>query len=137
MRTAFLPGLLWANIIAIGASAQPIVSPVQGRLTHVEGKVYLDGQPVQPSVREYPNITENALLRTEEGRAEVLLRPGVTVRLGENGSFRTITNRPGDTRIEVVSGPVVVLTGEIAHDTKVSVVCEDAVTLFSLGAYRF
>jgi len=43
---------------------------------------------VQPSIREYPNITENSIVRTEEGLAEVLLSPSVTVRLGENQGHR-------------------------------------------------
>ncbi len=76
-------------------------------------------------------------MRTEDGRAEVLLAPGVTLRLGESASFRMISNRPSDTRIEVLTGLAVVLTDEIAKDTKVTVVCEDAVTLSSSGAYRF
>jgi hypothetical protein len=136
MRTAFLPALLWASI-GIGASAQPVISPRQATITHLEGKVYLDGHAVQPSNTEHLNITESFIMRSEDGRAEVLLSPSVTVRLGENGSFRTIHNGPGDIRIEVLTGPVVVLTGEVAKDDKITVVCEDAVTLSSLGAYRF
>src|SRR5438445_2008698 len=69
--------------------------------------------------------------------AEILLNSGVTLRVGENGSFRIIANRPDDTRIEVLTGPADVLTDEIANDAQVTVICEDAVTLSSSGAYRF
>lgn len=104
---------------------------------HVEGSVYLDGKRVQPSADELPTVTEDSLVRTEEGRAEVLLAPGVTLRLAENGSIRMIANRAKDTRIEVLAGLAVVLADGIARDPKVTVICEDAVTLSSSGAYRF
>jgi hypothetical protein len=75
MRTAFLPTLLWASIIAIGASAQPVISRRQATITHFEGKVYLDGHAVQLSNSEHLNITESFIMRTEDGRAEVSFEP--------------------------------------------------------------
>ena len=84
MRTAFLPALLWASL-SIGASAQPVISPRQATITHLEGTVYLDGRAVQSSNSEHLNITESFIIRTEDGRAEVLLSTSVTVRIGENG----------------------------------------------------
>src|SRR5262249_34883609 len=107
---------LAATFLAMGtvvAPAQQVTfRPV---ISHIEGTVYLDGQTMESLATHLP-MKEISLVRTEAGRAETLLAPGVTLRLGENGSFR-ITNRPSDTRIEVLTGSAVVLTDDNARDT--------------------
>jgi hypothetical protein len=83
-------------------------------------------------------VKENAVVRTAEGRAEVLLTPGVVLRLGENSSFKMLTNRLIDTRLELLTGSAVVEADEIAKDTNVTLVCKDGtVSLAKKGLYRF
>ena len=78
------------------------------------------------------------MVRTADGRAEVLLTPGVVLRLGENSSLRMISNRLVDTRVELLSGSAVVEADAIAKDTQVTVVCKDGtVTLPKAGLFRF
>ena len=123
---------------AVTASAQPVLSAKSGTIAYVEGKVWLDGQPVEQSVTRFPEIKENSVVRTTEGRAEILLTPGVTLRLGENGSFRMVTNRLIDTRLELLTGSAIVVADEIRPDTSVTVVCRDgAVGISKVGGYRF
>jgi hypothetical protein len=110
------------------AAAQP------GEIKLFTGRVYLNGELLDPSAPKLPNITENSLVRTENGRAEVLLAPGVTLRVGEGSSFRVMSNRASDIRIEVLGGSALILTDPSA---KLTVFCEDTVTLASSGAYRF
>src|SRR5579862_5446531 len=98
---------------AVSVSAQPIISAKAGTIALVEGKVYLADQPVEPSLTKFPDIKENNIVRTEEGRAEVLLTPGVVMHLGENSSFRLITNRLIDTRLELLTGSAVIDALEI------------------------
>ncbi len=123
---------------AIGASAQPVISAKSGLVAYVEGKVFVGDQLVQPSLTSFPDVKEKMVLRTEEGRAEVLLSPGVFLRVGENSSFRMITNRLIDTRLEVLTGSAVVEADEIAKDTNVTVVANKASILIAKhGLYRF
>jgi len=68
---------------------------------YVEGKVLLEGQPVDPKFGEFPEVKNDQVLQTEEGRAEVLLTPGVFLRVSENSSFRMLSNRLSDTALEV------------------------------------
>lgn len=125
-------------LVAISASAQPVISAKSGLISYVEGKVYLGDQIVEPSPTKFPDVKENAVVRTEEGRAEVLLTPGVVLRLGENASFRMITNRLIDTRVELLTGSAVVEADEIAKDTNVTLVAKDAtVAIAKSGVYRF
>ena len=138
--------LLWisgaaALILALGAvsaSAQPVISAKSGTIALVEGKVYLGDELVEPSLTKFPDIKENGVVRTEEGRTEVLLTPGVSLHLGENSSFRLITNRLIDTRLELLTGSAVVDALEIAKDTNVTMVCkEGTVAITKPGHLRF
>jgi len=67
----------------------------------VEGRAYLGDKPVEPKLGQFPDIKENQEFRTEDGRAEILLTPGVFLRLGENSSVRMLSTRLTDTRVEV------------------------------------
>lgn len=123
---------------AVSASAQPVVSAKSGLVAYVEGKVFVGDQLVQPSLTSFPDVKENIVLRTEEGRAEILLSPGVFLRIGENSSFRMITNRLIDTRLEVLTGSAVVEADEMAKDTNVTIVANKASILIAKhGLYRF
>ncbi len=123
---------------AVSASAQPVISAKSGVIAYVEGKVFLADQPVEYSVAKFPDMKESSIVRTEEGRAEILLTPGVVLRLGENSSLKLITNRLIDTRLELLSGSAVVEADDIAKDTNVTVTCKNgSVALAKAGIYRF
>jgi hypothetical protein len=140
MKPVWIAGLLAAILAlsAIPALAQPVISAKSGLISYVEGKVYLGDQLVEPSPTHFPDVKENAVVRTAQGRAEVLLTPGVVLRLGENGSFKMLTNRLIDTRLELLTGSAVVEADDIAKDTNVTLVCKDGtVSLTKKGLYRF
>jgi hypothetical protein len=125
------------SIAALAQSA--VISARSGLIHYVEGQVYLGGQPVDTTeFGVFPEVKENQRLKTEEGRAEVLLTPGVFLRLGENSSFRMVTNRLIDTRLEFLSGSMVIEAENIAKDNSVTVVYKDAtVHPARTGIYRF
>jgi len=115
-----------------------VISARSGLIHYVEGQVYLGDQVVETKFGVFPEVKENQQLKTEEGRAEVLLTPGVFLRLGENSSFRMITNRLIDTRLEFLSGSAVVEADDIGRDNSVTVVYGDAtVHPTKKGVYRF
>jgi hypothetical protein len=77
------------------------------------------------------------VLRTEEGRAEVLLPPGVFFRMGEKSSFKMISNRLIDTRLELLTGSAVLEIADLAKEATVTVVCKDGtISLNKVGIYR-
>jgi hypothetical protein len=134
---AALPFTLVAAL-ALPASAQPVISAKSGLLSYVEGQVLLNDQPVEFSTTRFADVKENSIVKTGDGRAEVLLTPGVTLRMGENSSLRMITNRLVDTRVELMTGSAVVEADMIAKDTNVTVVVgQGAVELPKAGLYRF
>jgi hypothetical protein len=115
-----------------------VISAKSGLLSYMEGQVTLNDEPVDFSGAHFSDVKENSIVRTADGRAEVLLTPGVVLRMGENTSLRMITNRLVDTRLELLTGSAVVEADQIARDTSVTIVCKDAVvTLPKAGLYRF
>jgi hypothetical protein len=125
-------------VAAFPVSAQPVISAKSGTIANVLGKVYLGDQLIEPSLTNFPDVKENAVLRTADGRVEVLLPPGVFLRLGENASFRMLSNRLIDTRVELLGGSAIVEADEIAKDTNVTVVARGATVTFTRsGLYRF
>src|SRR5580704_9819856 len=111
---------------SVAALAQSVISARSGLIHYVEGQVYLGDQPVETKFGVFPEVKENQELKTEEGRAEVLLTPGVFLRLGENSSFRMITNRLIDTRVEFLSGSAIVEAEDIRKDNSITVIYKDA-----------
>lgn len=127
-----------AGAASFVASAQSVISAKSGLVHYVEGRVFLNDQLVETKFGEFPDVKENQELRTEEGRVEVLLTPGVFLRLGENASMRMVTNRLIDTRLELISGEAVVEADELLKDNGVTIVYKDyAVQLQKQGVYRF
>ena len=90
------------------AFAQTVISAHSGLIHYVEGRVLLDGKPVEVKVTNFPEVKENMELRTEDGRAEVLLNPGVFLRLSEKSAIRMVANKLSDTRVEFPSGSALI-----------------------------
>ena len=125
-------------IAALPAMAQPVISAKSGTLSWTEGAVFLDGQAIETSATKFPDIKENSVLRTAAGRAEILLTPGSVMHIGENTSFRMITKRLIDTRLELLTGSAVLNIAEANKDTNITLVCKSGtVALARAGHYRF
>jgi hypothetical protein len=130
--------LALALIGAASAWGQNALSAHSGMIHYVEGRVLLDGQPVEPKATEFPEVKKDQTLSTEEGRAEVLLTPGVFLRLSEDSSFRMISNRLTDTSFEVVSGDALIEVMELLKDNAITVQFKGATaSMAKRGLYRF
>jgi len=128
----------WAAVAIPMASAQTVISAKSGLIHYVEGRVYLGDQLIESKFGEFPDLKENGQLRTEEGRAEVLLTPGVFLRVGDHSAIRMVTNRLIDTRVEFLGGSALVEADELLKDNGVTIVYKDyAVQLEKKGVYRF
>src|SRR5579863_8443334 len=126
-----------AVLAAGSACAQAVISSHSGVVQYVEGRAFIGDKPVEPKFGQFPDIKENQEFRTEDGRAEVLLTPGVFLRVGENSSVRMLSNRLTDTRVEVLSGSAMIECNEIPKDNAVELVYKkDSIRLQKQGLYR-
>ena len=71
-----------AGTASFVASAQSVISAKSGVIHYAEGRVLLNDQVIESRSGLFPDIKENQQVRTEEGRVEILLTPGVFLRLG-------------------------------------------------------
>jgi len=123
--------------LALPLEAQSIVSTHSGVIHFFEGAVYLDGQPVESRLGRYPAMRQGSELRTEDGRAEVLLTPGVFLRMADHSSVQMISSDLGDTQVELRAGHVIVDSGEPNPDTSVTLIYSRwRVHLLQKGVYR-
>jgi hypothetical protein len=117
--------------------AQLVISAHSGVIQYVEGQVTLDGKTVAPKVAQFPEVKPDQTLAAEDGRAEVLLTPGVFLRLAENSSFRMVSAKLDDTRLEVLSGSAIVEVGELLQNNAITVRFHNAeIALVKKGLYR-
>src|SRR3981081_1535029 len=123
---------------AVSALAQPVISAKSGMISRAEGQVFIGDTAVPESQSTFPEVKENTILRTEKGRAEVLLTRGVYMRVGESASFKMLTNRLIDTRLEILTGSAVVEADEILKDNNLSILAGAAtVSVTKHGLLRF
>ncbi len=129
--------LLLIAAAAAVASAQSIVSARAGAVHHVEGDALLDGEPVVMEFAKFPQMKEGSVLETKLGRAEILLTPGVVLRLAENSAIKMISNRLTDTRVEFLHGSALIEAVELLKDNSVTFTAGNAVIHFEReGLYR-
>jgi hypothetical protein len=130
-------GLSLGVLTVTCAFAQLVISAHSGVVQYVEGQTYLDGQPVELKFGHFPDIKQDQEFRTEEGRAEILLTPGVFLRLGENSAIRMLSNGLTDTRVELLGGSAIVECDQIPKDNSVMLLYKGHnITLAKHGLYR-
>src|ERR1051326_2181758 len=129
------------TVLALGAlplSAQPVISAKSGVVSYTIGTVKLGDQAVEATATSFPEVKENGVLRTEDGRAEVLLTMGVILRMGDNSSIKMLTNRLIDTRMELLGGSHIVEASEIQKDNNLTILAKESTVLINKrGLYRF
>lgn len=126
------------SLLTFCASAQSVVSAHSGVIHYSEGSVFIDDQRVEQKLGRFSEIKQGSELRTENGRAEVLLTPGMFLRIGQTSAIRMISNRLTDTRVEFVSGSVVLESVAAAPGTSVVMIYRGSEVRFHTpGLYRF
>jgi hypothetical protein len=134
----FVTGLAFGVLAAGSAFAQNVISAHSGVVHYFEGTAYLANERV-PDLKfgQFPEIKQDQEFRTEEGRAEILLTPGVFLRVGENSAIRMVSNKLSDTRVEVLTGSAMVECEDIAKDNAIMLLYKgNTMVLVKRGLYR-
>jgi hypothetical protein len=99
--------------------AQAVVSARAGVVNFSEGAVFLDNQSLNQQFGTFPAIREGSTLRTEKGRAEILLTPGVFLRIDHDSSVRLVSSALSDTRLEFLQGAAILDSNDAAPGNSV------------------
>ena len=108
--------------------AQTIAPSHSGTVGYFEGDVSVDGVKLVQQVARFSEIKEQSVLQTDLGRAEILLTPGVLLRVGEHTSVKMLDNRLMSTRVEFLSGTAMVESmdsGTSVKDPAVTIIYKD------------
>jgi hypothetical protein len=139
MSSRWILCLALAPLVGLPASAQSVISAHSGLIHFSDGSVFLDDQRVEQKPGKYGQMNNGSELRTEDGRAEVLLTPGTFLRLGAKSAIRMVSNQLDDTRVELLKGSAMLDQGsDTLADTSVTILYNlDQVHIKQQGRYRF
>ncbi|MCX6592259.1 MAG: hypothetical protein NTZ56_12115 [Acidobacteria bacterium] len=100
--------LVLLSALAASAVAQSLLSAKSGLIHYTEGDVLLAGKPVELKISVFQTMKPGETLATEEGRAEVLLGPGVFLRMNDHTQVKMINGEITDSRIELKDGTIII-----------------------------
>ncbi len=90
------------------AFAAPDSTAVPGTLNYLEGQASIDNRALDPRSVENQVLQPGEVLQTQNGKVEMLLTPGVFLRLGENSQARLVSPGLADTEVALVKGQATV-----------------------------
>ena len=103
MKTSFVLGILiLISLSSLHAADHPLARP--GTLNYVEGQVYLGTQSLNAKSVGTVELDPGQTLTTQNGKAEILLTPGVFLRLGDNSSATMMSSSLTYTKMSVNEG---------------------------------
>jgi hypothetical protein len=136
LRSAGVAAIAGAMLSVPGAQAARTAVP--GTVNYIEGQVSLDGNPLTTQQIGQSEIQPNQVLSTAQGKAELLLSPGVFLRVGDNSQIRMISPELVDPRVEVVHGEAMVEVDYLPKQARLDVTERGGdASLLKEGLYKF
>jgi len=109
-----------------------------GTLNYVEGQASIGSESLDSKSVGSAELKPGELLTTEQGKAEVLLTPGVFLRVGSNSSVRMISPSLTNTEVEVDRGNAMIEVAEIHPENDIRVTANGTTArLLKTGLYDF
>jgi len=123
---------LGLTVAAYGAVARP------GTINYTEGQVTLDGRAIAAKKLGSAELSPGRVLQTTRGKAEMLLTPGVFLRLGDDSAVRMISPSLTDTRVELLRGRAMLEVDMLERENRLQVIDRGAdVRIEKKGIYQF
>ncbi len=116
--TAVLAGLFLTAMYAMPQAYT--VSARPGAVNYIEGHAALNGNELSQKTLGKTFLNTNDTLSTDVGKAEVLLTPGVFLRLGDNSQIRMVSPSLTDTQVELTKGEAMLEVADLVKDNNIS-----------------
>jgi hypothetical protein len=124
--------------LVVDLAAQKVVSARAGLISYLQGPVFVDGKRVVLKTTRFQQMENGQILSTGRGRVEMLLAPGVPLRLAENSQLRIDDTQLADTRITLQRGEALIEIVQLPEGNRIQVgVAETVTELTRPGLYRF
>lgn len=133
--TGMLALLLAAVPLALADNGQ---MPPPGTLNYVEGQVLVQGQEQTPKSVGSTYVGRDQEISTQDGNAEMLLTPGVYLRLGHHSEVKMLSPDLADTKVQLTEGSAMVEVDELFKQNNLDVVVDNSTThILKNGLYDF
>ncbi len=134
LRIALVSSL--AALLAPAVFAQ--ANAIPGTVNYVEGSAAINGQVIHQRSVGTAAIGQGQILSTRNGRAEVLLTPGVFLRMGHNSALQMMSPDLTRTQVRLAEGKATVEVLQLFKENML-LVTEDGVTtrIVKPGLYEF
>jgi hypothetical protein len=131
----------WLLILSLATLCAPTfgANPARpGTINYIEGSALVAGQPVSQKSVGTLALDPGQVLSTEQGHAEVLLTPGIYLRLDDDSSVRMISPDLTSTQLALDKGRAAIEVDEIHPQNNVQIVDNGVPTrLLKNGLYEF
>jgi len=141
--TVAVAGLAMLSVPAFAADVpQPGMSetamPQPGAVNYVEGAAWIDGRPINNKLVGSVQLMAGQELSTNAGKTEVLLTPGIFLRIDSNSTVKMISPDLAKTQVELEHGRAGVEVDQIFPQNCVQIVDGGVTTqLIKPGYYEF
>jgi len=126
----------------MAASALALAAPGSGgrpgAVNYVEGQVSLAGHALGSNSIGPTEVQPGQILETGQGKAEMLLTPGIFLRLADQSAVRMVSPSLIDTRVEIVRGEAMVEADQVLPDNHLVISDQGTdVRIQKNGVYKF
>lgn len=112
--------------------------PMPGSINYVEGQATIGSTPLNPGAIGSIVLQRDQTLTTQAGKVEMLLVPGVFLRVGENSSIKMVSPDLMKTTVQLEKGRAFVEVLEIRKDNDIRIDQNGASTkVLKRGLYAF
>lgn len=109
-----------------------------GTLNYVEGQASMDGQNLNAQAVGKADLENGHVMETGSGKAEILLTPGVYLRLGSNSSVKMLNDSLTNTQVSLQHGEAMLEVDELYKENFIHVTQPGADTrVVKTGLYDF
>ncbi len=109
-----------------------------GAINYVEGNAAIDGQTLNANAVGTVVLEKGQTLTTQAGKVEILLTPGVFLRVADNSALKMVSPDLANTFVELDKGRAMVEVTDISKDNNIRVELGGASTqLLKRGLYDF
>jgi hypothetical protein len=127
---------LAAAVVSIPALAAIPAHP--GMLNYIEGQASINGESLSAKSVGDASVEPGQTIQTRDGKAEILLTPGVFLRLNNNSAATLVSGNLTNTRVELLHGQAMIEADDLHPENNLQVVDRGATAKIEKnGLYRF
>lgn len=136
-----IPAKILTGVFVTAMCAMPqayTISARPGVVNYIEGNASVNGRPVSATKLRSTFLNANDTLSTDIGKAEVLLTPGVFLRIGDNSRIRMVSPSLTDIQVQLERGEAMIEVDDLVKDNHVTMLAPGgSVAIQKTGLYRF